>query len=159
MTDQVICNCYDASSLEAWAAGEGLSLTVLRAADNGRVFVRGLVFCPEATFERLRFRAPHRFRLSPMVDGCGDRAYCSNEELDLLLERVEEMTSAPAPEKMVLPRVGDIVRVDLPPLLQNIEAEVTRVSPNTGNVRVVIAGKFWSVSWRAISSKENYCTS
>lgn len=150
MTDQVICNCYDAAALENWADGEDIHLTSLRASDTGRIFVRGIVFCPEPQYDRLCFRASYRFRIRPMKTASGERAVCSQDELDSLLGNVDAMTRIPEPEEMVLPNVGDKVLIDLPPILVEQQATVSRVSPKTGNVRVSCHGKFWSVSWRSI---------
>lgn len=150
MPDQVICNCYDAGSLQTWSATEGLDLTCLRASDTGKVFVRGIVFCPEDQYDRLRFRASYKYRIRPLTTAEGDRAICSQEELDELLQRVDEMTKIPEPEEMILPEVGDTVLINLPPILDEAQGEVERISPNTGNVRVSYSGKFWSVSWRSI---------
>jgi len=154
--DLVICNCYDAGALDSWALTHfDLDLSPLRAVD-GSIFVRGIVFCPESEYSWLRSRCPAHFRLAPMTDGSGELAYCAEEDLAGLLDRVAEMTAITPinaleiPEAMVLPAVGDMVLIVMPPLINEKYAEVTRVSPETGNVRVVIEGKFWSISWKFI---------
>lgn len=152
--DQVICNCYDAGALSHWAETAGMSVTCLRG-ENGRVFVRGLIFCPVDYIEGLRERSPSRFRVRPMVDGQGYYALCSDEQLGGLLDRVADMTGrSPAqPEPIDLPDVGEMVQVALQSdVLSHREGEVVRVSPSTGNVRLIIEGKFWTIPWNFIVS-------
>jgi len=152
-----MCNCYDAGGLSRWAEARGFYMTALYGAD-GRVFVRGLVFCRSDEMEVLRAHAPAIFRLTQIPEVTGEKATCDDKTLKELLHRVLVLTRTgvdeTAPRK--LPNVGDKVSVCLPPIFEGTPAVVERVAPSTGNVRVLIAGKFWTVPWHLLAQKDNF---
>jgi len=148
-----ICNCYDAARLTEWARLRGYRIAALFGADN-KIFIRGLVFCWTEELARLRTHVPSKFSLAPMPEITGEEATCSDTALIELMRRVHALTGAKAPKEVrKLPKVGDIVMVYLPPVFEGVPGEVERVSPSTGNVRVLMAGKFWTVPWHLLAPK------
>lgn len=149
MDEFVASNCYDAGGLVEWASSAGIEATCLRGA-QGEVFIRGLIFSPALDYFFFRERCPHYFRLRPMIGGDGGLARCTSDELEAMRARVMELTTPKWKEvaRMILPGIGDLVEVAEHPLLSGQRGEVERVSPNTGNVRLIIKGKFWTLPWQ-----------
>ena len=145
MPDYVICNCFDAGAFERWAYDQGILVKVLRNASTGKIYLRGLAFCPAEAADALSDRSPERFKLRFVIDPPDRRATCSAEEVENLVRRAAFLTGLAVVEEMVLPNVGDQVSFFPPAVETLLTGEVVRVSPSTGNIRVFMGGLFWTV--------------